>query len=62
MSIDNNERLSNEQNYFPGQQKEVNVEVYPTSIELANILKEVNYPADKNTIINVVKSNNPDSG
>jgi Protein of unknown function (DUF2795) len=55
---DNNERVANEQNNIPGQQKDVNVKDYPSAIELANILKNVNYPADKNTIIRSVKSNN----
>ena len=55
---DNNERVANEQNNIPGQQKDVNVKDYPSAIELANILKNVNYPADKNTIISSVKSNN----
>jgi hypothetical protein len=54
----NNERIANEQNNIPGQQKEVNVKDYPSAIELANVLKDVNYPADKNTIINFVKGNN----
>lgn len=55
------ENTANQQNDIPGQQKEVNVKDYPSAKELANILKVVNYPADKNTIINAVKSNNPDS-
>jgi hypothetical protein len=54
--MNNNERVSKEQNDVPGEKKEVSVKDYPIAIELANILKEVNYPADKNTIINVVKS------
>jgi hypothetical protein len=58
---DNNERVANEQNNIPGQQKDVNVKDYPSAIELANILKNVNYPADKNTIISSVKSNNTDN-
>jgi hypothetical protein len=36
---DNNERVANEQNNIPGQQKDVNVKDYPSAIELANILK-----------------------
>ncbi len=61
MSNGNNEQIANEQNNIPGQQKDVNVKDYPSAQELANILKNVNYPADKNTIINSVKSNNTDS-
>ncbi len=57
----NNERIANEQNNIPGQQKDVNVKDYPSAIELANVLKDVDYPADKNTIINFVKSNNTDN-
>ena len=57
----NNERIANEQNNIPGQQKDVNVKDYPSAIELANILKNVNYPADKKTIISSVKSNNTDN-
>ena len=41
--------MSTEQNHIPGQQKEVYVKDYPSAIELANSLKDVNYPADKNT-------------
>jgi hypothetical protein len=57
----NNERIANEQNNIPGQQKDVNVKDYPSAVELANILKNVNYPADKKTIISSVKGNNTDN-
>ncbi|HYF99564.1 MAG TPA: DUF2795 domain-containing protein [Candidatus Saccharimonadales bacterium] len=60
MTTDENKRIENEQNNIPGQQKDVNVKDYPSAIELANILKDINYPADKNTILNSVKSNNMD--
>jgi hypothetical protein len=52
------EKTSSEQGNIQGQRKEVDVQDYPSTAELANILKNVNYPADKNTIINSVKNNN----
>ena len=53
----NPEKFAKEQDNVPGQRKEVDVKDYPSAIELANILKDVNYPADKNTIINSIDSN-----
>ena len=52
------EKTSSEQGNIQGQRKEVDVQDYPSAVELANLLKDVNYPADKNTIINSVKNNN----
>ena len=52
------EKTSSEQGNIQGQRKEVDVQDYPSAVELANILKDVNFPADKNTIINSVKNNN----
>ncbi len=57
----NPEKFAKEQNNVPGQRKEVDVKDYPSAIELANILKDVNYPADKNTIINSIDRNNTDN-
>jgi hypothetical protein len=37
-----------------GQRKEIGVKDYPSAIELADILKGINYPSDKNTILNSV--------
>jgi hypothetical protein len=53
---DKNENTINEQNNIPGQQKEVDVKDYPYASELANLLKDLEYPADKNKIINFIKS------
>jgi hypothetical protein len=52
------EKTSSEQGNIQGQRKEVDVQDYPSAVELANILKDVNFPADKNTIINSVKNSN----
>ncbi len=53
---DQNENAINEQNNIPGQQKEVDVKDYPYASELANLLKDMEYPADKNKILSFVKS------
>ena len=53
---DQNENTINEQNNIPGQQKEVNVKDYPYTSELANLLKDIEYPTGKNKIINFIKS------
>jgi hypothetical protein len=53
---DQNENAINEQNNIPGQQKQVNVKDYPYASELANLLKDIEYPTDKNKILNFVKS------
>ena len=53
---DQNENAINEQNNVPGQQKEVDVKDYPYASELANLLKDMEYPADKNKILSFVKS------
>ncbi len=53
---DQNENAINEQNNIPGQQKEVDVKDYPYASELANLLKDMEYPADKNKILNFIKS------
>jgi hypothetical protein len=51
-----NERTTNEQGDISGQQKDVRVKDYPYAVELANVLKDIEYPANKNTILNSVKS------
>ena len=51
-----NERSTNEQHDIPGQQKDVSVKDYPYAVELANVLKDIEYPANKNNIISSVKS------
>jgi Protein of unknown function (DUF2795) len=53
---DQNENKINEQNNIPGQQKEVHVKDYPYTSELANLLKDIDYPADKNKVINFIKN------
>jgi hypothetical protein len=53
---DQNENTVNKQNNIPGQQKEVDVKDYPYASELANLLKDMEYPADKSKILSFVKS------
>ena len=53
---DQNENTINNQNNIPGQQKEVNVKDYPYASELANLLKDMEYPTDKSKILSFVKS------
>ena len=53
---DQNENTINNQNNIPGQQKEVDVKDYPYASELANLLKGMEYPADKNKILSFIKS------
>ncbi|HSA75313.1 MAG TPA: DUF2795 domain-containing protein [Candidatus Nitrosocosmicus sp.] len=43
-----------------GQPKSVNVKDHLSAIELADILKDIKYPADKNTILNSVIGRNTD--
>src|SRR5215217_4247163 len=45
-----------EQGGIPGQRKEVNVEDYERVASLAQILKELDFPASKDKIINFVKT------
>jgi len=44
----------------PGERKEVDVKDYPSATELANILKWVEFPAGKSTIVNAVTNSNTD--
>lgn len=53
---DQNENTINKQNNVSGQQKEVDVKDYPYASELANLLKDMEYPADKNKILSFIKS------
>jgi Protein of unknown function (DUF2795) len=48
------EKIANEQENVQGQRKEVDVKDYPSAAALANLLKDVDFPADKNTIINSI--------
>ncbi|MDN5868911.1 MAG: DUF2795 domain-containing protein [Candidatus Nitrosocosmicus sp.] len=43
-----------------GQEKEVNVRNYRLTVNLANMLKGLDYPADKDTIVNSVIGRNTD--
>jgi Protein of unknown function (DUF2795) len=45
-----------EQGGIPGQRKEVNVENYERVASLGQILKELEFPANKDKIINFVKT------
>ena len=54
--IEQNENTIKEQNNIPGQKKEVDVKDYPYASELANMLKDIEYPTDKNKILNFIKS------
>lgn len=46
-----------EQGGIPGQRKEVNVENYERVASIGQILKELDFPANKDKIINFVKTN-----
>jgi hypothetical protein len=57
------EKNVSEQAGVEGQRKEVNVEDYPKAISLAQILIDIDFPADKQKIIQHVQQksrNNPD--
>lgn len=56
----NSHATANEQNNLLGQKNEISVKDYPSVIELSNILKGLDYPAGKNTIVNSVISDNTD--
>jgi hypothetical protein len=45
---------------IPEKQKGVYVKDYPSILELADMLKGIKYPADKNTIVNSVIGRNTD--
>lgn len=50
-------RMINEQNAVEGQRKEVNVENYALVSEIGQLLKDVDFPADKNKILEFVRGN-----
>ncbi|WP_458745194.1 DUF2795 domain-containing protein [Candidatus Nitrosocosmicus sp. T] len=56
----NSHATANEQNSLRGQENEISVKDYSSVMELANILKGLDYPASKNTIVNSVISDNTD--
>ena len=53
MSDENKEYQKNvsEQSRVEGQRKEVDVENYPEAVSLAQLLKDVEFPADKNKLL-----------
>jgi hypothetical protein len=51
-------QVISEQSGIEGQRKEVNVESYSKVASLGQILKDMEFPADKNKVIEYVKSSN----
>jgi Protein of unknown function (DUF2795) len=49
-------KMINEQNATEGQRKEVNVENYAMVSEIGQLLKDLDFPADKNKILEFVQS------
>jgi hypothetical protein len=49
-------KMINEQNATEGQRKEVNVENYAVVSEIGQLLKDLDFPADKNKILTFVQS------
>ncbi|GKS61189.1 hypothetical protein YTPLAS21_06470 [Candidatus Nitrosocosmicus sp.] len=49
-------KMINEQNATEGQRKEVNVENYSVVSEIGQLLKNLDFPADKNKILGFVQS------
>jgi hypothetical protein len=54
------EDILNKQNEISGQKKEVNVEDYGEASSIGQILKDLEFPANKNKIIEFAKSKNCD--
>lgn len=50
-------KIINEQNATEGQRKEVNVENYAVVSEIGQLLKDLDFPADKNKILEFVRAN-----
>jgi hypothetical protein len=53
------EKVISEQGGIEGQRKEVNVESYSKTASLGQILKDLDYPASKDKIIQFVQQKNP---
>jgi hypothetical protein len=51
-------RVLREQESAPGQQREKTITDFPTAAALGQMLKDVNFPADKNTIARFVEQSN----
>jgi hypothetical protein len=52
--------ITNKQNEIPGQRKEVDVEDYGEASSLGQILKDLEFPANKNKIMEFARSKNCD--
>jgi hypothetical protein len=50
-------KMINEQNAVEGQRKEVNVENYAMVSEIGQLLKNLDFPADKNKILEFIRGN-----
>ena len=50
-------KMINEQNAIEGQRKEVNVENYALVSEIGQLLKDLDFPADKNKILEFIRGN-----
>jgi len=50
-------KMINEQNAIEGQRKEVNVENYAMVSEIGQLLKDLDFPADKNKILEFIRGN-----
>lgn len=49
--------MISEQNAIEGQRKEVNVENYAMVSEIGQLLKDLDFPADKNKILEFIRGN-----
>jgi Protein of unknown function (DUF2795) len=56
------EKVISEQGGVEGQRKEVNVESYSKTASLGQILKDLDFPASKDKIIQFVQQKNPAEG
>ena len=54
-NIEQTQRVAREQADIEGERKEVVVEDYPKAAEIAQILKDLDFPVDKNKIIQFVQ-------
>ena len=50
-------KMISEQNAIEGQRKEVNVENYAMVSEIGQLLKDLDFPADKNKILEFIRGN-----
>jgi hypothetical protein len=54
------EKVISEQGGIEGQRKEVNVESYSKTASLGQILKDLDFPANKDKIVQFLQQKNPD--